>query len=157
MNRQLIWGFLAIGFAVWGIGYTGYHVGRWPGPRAALVTVVVVLALAFDFTNGIHDAANSIATVVSTRVLDAVAGRRLGRVLQLRRRLRVWHPRRHDDRQGRRRPEIVDTPMILSGLLGAILEPHHVVPGAPDKFLARPDRRAWRAPLSPRRASERSS
>ncbi|MCA1832504.1 MAG: anion permease [Mycobacteriales bacterium] len=35
----------------------------------ALWTVVAV-ALAFDFTNGFHDAANSIATVVSTRVLS---------------------------------------------------------------------------------------
>jgi PiT family inorganic phosphate transporter len=32
--------------------------------------VVILLALAFDFTNGFHDAANSIATVVSTRVLS---------------------------------------------------------------------------------------
>ncbi|MGQ0848132.1 MAG: inorganic phosphate transporter [Actinomycetota bacterium] len=32
--------------------------------------IVVALALAFDFTNGFHDAANSIATVVSTRVLS---------------------------------------------------------------------------------------
>lgn len=31
--------------------------------------VCMFLALAFDFTNGFHDAANSIATVVSTRVL----------------------------------------------------------------------------------------
>jgi PiT family inorganic phosphate transporter len=31
---------------------------------------VVALALAFDFINGFHDAANSIATVVSTRVLS---------------------------------------------------------------------------------------
>jgi PiT family inorganic phosphate transporter len=30
----------------------------------------VLLALVFDFTNGFHDAANSIATVVSTRVLS---------------------------------------------------------------------------------------
>ncbi|MGZ5041718.1 MAG: anion permease, partial [Usitatibacter sp.] len=30
---------------------------------------LVVLALAFDFLNGLHDAANSIATVVSTGVL----------------------------------------------------------------------------------------
>src|ERR1700734_3489460 len=30
---------------------------------------VVLLGLAFDFINGFHDAANSIATVVSTRVL----------------------------------------------------------------------------------------
>jgi PiT family inorganic phosphate transporter len=34
-----------------------------------LVIGVVVAALAFDFINGFHDAANSIATVVSTRVL----------------------------------------------------------------------------------------
>ena len=34
------------------------------------VVAVVVLALGFDFTNGFHDAANSIATVVSTRVLS---------------------------------------------------------------------------------------
>ncbi len=32
--------------------------------------IVAVVALAFDFTNGFHDAANSIATVVSTRVLS---------------------------------------------------------------------------------------
>src|SRR5687767_11001301 len=31
--------------------------------------VLVCVALAFDFMNGFHDAANSIATVVSTRVL----------------------------------------------------------------------------------------
>jgi inorganic phosphate transporter, PiT family len=35
-----------------------------------LVGVIVVVALAFDFVNGFHDAANSIATVVSTRVLS---------------------------------------------------------------------------------------
>ena len=31
---------------------------------------VIAIALAFDFVNGFHDAANSIATVVSTRVLS---------------------------------------------------------------------------------------
>jgi inorganic phosphate transporter, PiT family len=36
----------------------------------ATVLLLAALALAFDFTNGIHDAANSIATVVSTRVLS---------------------------------------------------------------------------------------
>src|SRR3954465_3064227 len=35
----------------------------------ALLAVIAV-ALAFDFVNGFHDAANSIATVVSTRVLS---------------------------------------------------------------------------------------
>ena len=40
-------------------------------PDLALLSVIaiVLLALVFDFTNGFHDAANSIATVVSTRVL----------------------------------------------------------------------------------------
>jgi PiT family inorganic phosphate transporter len=33
------------------------------------IALIVVLALAFDFVNGFHDAANSIATIVSTRVL----------------------------------------------------------------------------------------
>jgi len=33
------------------------------------ILLLILLALAFDFLNGFHDAANSIATVVSTRVL----------------------------------------------------------------------------------------
>jgi inorganic phosphate transporter, PiT family len=39
----------------------------------AVVIGLVVVALAFDFINGFHDAANSIATIVSTRVLSPVA------------------------------------------------------------------------------------
>jgi inorganic phosphate transporter, PiT family len=35
-----------------------------------LVVVTILIALTFDFLNGFHDAANSIATVVSTRVLS---------------------------------------------------------------------------------------
>lgn len=34
-----------------------------------LLVVVVILAVVFDFINGFHDAANSIATIVSTKVL----------------------------------------------------------------------------------------
>jgi PiT family inorganic phosphate transporter len=34
-----------------------------------VLAVLILVALAFDFMNGFHDAANSIATVVSTRVL----------------------------------------------------------------------------------------
>ena len=37
-----------------------------------IVVMLVVLAIAFDFMNGFHDAANSIATVVSTGVLRPV-------------------------------------------------------------------------------------
>jgi len=41
-------------------------------PTVALPIIIglVAVALAFDFINGLHDAANSIATVVSTRVLS---------------------------------------------------------------------------------------
>lgn len=34
-----------------------------------IATLVIVMALVFDFINGFHDAANSIATIVTTRVL----------------------------------------------------------------------------------------
>ena len=37
---------------------------------SALLVLIVLVALTFDFLNGFHDAANSIATVVSTRVLS---------------------------------------------------------------------------------------
>src|SRR5512135_538251 len=35
----------------------------------ALVAVIIGIALLFDYINGFHDAANSIATIVATRVL----------------------------------------------------------------------------------------
>ena len=35
-----------------------------------LVVLIIIVALAFDYVNGFHDAANSIATVVATRVLS---------------------------------------------------------------------------------------
>ena len=37
---------------------------------SGMLLLVVVLALLFDFSNGWHDSANAIATVVSTRVLS---------------------------------------------------------------------------------------
>ncbi len=39
-------------------------------PDLLLLIITVLIALIFDFLNGFHDAANSIATVVSTRVLS---------------------------------------------------------------------------------------
>jgi PiT family inorganic phosphate transporter len=39
-------------------------------PALVTISVVVIVALIFDYINGFHDAANSIATVVSTRVLS---------------------------------------------------------------------------------------
>ncbi|MEN6407447.1 MAG: inorganic phosphate transporter [Thermoguttaceae bacterium] len=121
MNRQVIWSLLAAGFAVWGLCYTAYHVGQMAMIAPGVVTVVILLALAFDFTNGIHDAANSIATVVSTRVLtplqavvwaamfNFIAAYVFGTDVAMTIGKGVVHP------------DVVDTPMILSGLLGAIL------------------------------------
>jgi inorganic phosphate transporter, PiT family len=34
------------------------------------IVFIIIIALVFDFTNGMHDSANSIATIVSTRVLS---------------------------------------------------------------------------------------
>ena len=35
-----------------------------------LIAAIIGIALVFDFTNGFHDSANSISTVVSTKVLS---------------------------------------------------------------------------------------
>ncbi len=43
-------------------------------PTLLFVIFIIAIALAFDFVNGFHDAANSIATVVSTRVLTPFQG-----------------------------------------------------------------------------------
>jgi inorganic phosphate transporter, PiT family len=121
MNRQWIWGSLAIGFVVWGIAYTTYHIGVLAASASALVTTVVVLALAFDFTNGIHDAANSIATVVSTRVLTPLQAVVWAAFFNF---VAAWLFKTEVAQtigKGIVHQKDVDTLMILSGLLGAIL------------------------------------
>src|SRR5579864_8650217 len=86
----------------------------------SLLFVVVFLTLAFEFSNGWHDAANSIATVVSTRVLTplrAVAwaafwnfvaafvfGTKVAQTLS----------------KGMVRIDLVDEKVLLAGLLGAV-------------------------------------
>ena len=68
----------------------------------AILWIVVATAIAFDFTNGFHDTANSIATSVSTRAMSPRVAVIDGRRPELRRRLPVAG-RRRDDRQGHRR------------------------------------------------------
>ena len=41
-----------------------------PSPPVELIVAIIGIALIFDFTNGFHDSANSISTVVSTKVLS---------------------------------------------------------------------------------------
>lgn len=48
-----------------------------------LLALVVVLTLIFDYINGFHDAANAIATVVSTRAMSPVVAVTYGAILNL--------------------------------------------------------------------------
>jgi PiT family inorganic phosphate transporter len=121
MNRQLFWGFLAIGFAVCGICYTLYHVGMLARIAPIFVTVVIVLALGFDFTNGIHDAANSIATVVSTRVLTPLQAVVWAAFFNFAAAYLFNTEVAMTIGKGIVRPDVVDTSLVFSGLLGAIL------------------------------------
>ena len=47
----------------------------------ALLLLIIVLGLAFEFVNGFHDAANAIATIVATRVLSPTAAVMMAGVL----------------------------------------------------------------------------
>lgn len=49
----------------------------------AVLVVVVAIALLFDYTNGFHDAANAVASVVSTRALTLRAALTLGAVMNM--------------------------------------------------------------------------
>ncbi|MGH8868581.1 MAG: inorganic phosphate transporter [Actinomycetes bacterium] len=49
----------------------------------AIIIAVILVALAFDYTNGFHDAANAIATAVSTRALTPRAALALAAVMNL--------------------------------------------------------------------------
>lgn len=51
--------------------------------QAAVLVLVVVIALVFDYTNGFHDAANAIATSVSTRALTPRAALLMAAVMNL--------------------------------------------------------------------------
>jgi PiT family inorganic phosphate transporter len=86
-----------------------------------LVISVIAVALAFDFLNGFHDAANSIATVVSTRVLSPRAAVLLAAVcnfsaaffMNTRVAATIGHDIVHQ--------EFLDPYLVLFGLLGAII------------------------------------
>ena len=71
-----------------------------------VLVIVVVTALAFDFTNGFHDTANAIATSVSTRAMSPRFAVLLVGGPELRRRLHLAQGRRH----GRPRASSSPTP-----------------------------------------------
>lgn len=87
----------------------------WP------VYAIIALALAFDFINGFHDAANSIATVVSTRVLSprwAVVWAAFFNFIAF----RFFHTGvAATIGKGTVHPEFVTQQVVAAGLIGAVI------------------------------------
>ncbi len=85
-----------------------------------VVAMLVILAIAFDFMNGFHDAANSIATVVSTGVLkpgNAVVFAAGFNLLAL----FIFHLSvAATVGKGIVQPDVVDTHVVFGALMGAI-------------------------------------
>jgi PiT family inorganic phosphate transporter len=86
-----------------------------------LVAFVIVVALSFDFLNGFHDSANSIATVVSTKVLSPRAAVFLAAICNFSAAFfletKVAATIGHDIVF----PQFLDPYMVMFGLLGAII------------------------------------
>ena len=87
---------------------------------AEFVLFIVAVALAFDFINGFHDSANSIATIVGTRVLSPVAAVVWAAVFNFSGLFFVGTAVAKSVAAGFIDVSIVDANVILGGLLGAI-------------------------------------
>jgi PiT family inorganic phosphate transporter len=85
------------------------------------VLVIVAIALAFDFINGFHDSANSIATVVSTRVLTPGVAVVWAAFFNFLAAFVVGTAVAKTIGKGLIDPHVVDPNVILGALLGAIL------------------------------------
>ncbi len=85
-----------------------------------LIIFIVLLALVFDYTNGFHDAANSIATVVSTRVLSPGKAVALAAFFNFIAFMFVGTHVASTIGKGLINIDMVDEWVILAGLVGAI-------------------------------------
>src|SRR5581483_9994925 len=90
-------------------------------PSNTLLLVTVVIALSFDFLNGFHDAANSIATVVSTRVLSPKLAVLWAATFNFLAAFLLGTAVAKTIGQGMIRVEAVTQYVVISGLLGAIV------------------------------------
>ena len=86
-----------------------------------LVAITVAVALAFDFLNGFHDSANSIATVVSTRVLSPKLAVLWAAFFNFIAAFLLGTAVAHTIGKGMIRLEIVTQNVVLAGLGGAIV------------------------------------
>jgi PiT family inorganic phosphate transporter len=85
------------------------------------VVGIVAMALVFDFINGFHDSANSIATVVSTRVLSPGVAVVWAAVFNVLAAFVVGTAVAKTIGKGLIEPSVVDPNLILSALVGAII------------------------------------
>ena len=86
-----------------------------------LVVTIIVVALIFDFLNGFHDAANSIATVVATRVLSPLQAVVWAAFFNFVAAFVYGVPVAKTIGSGIVQPELVTPIIILAGLSGAIV------------------------------------
>lgn len=85
------------------------------------VLLIVVVALIFDFINGFHDSANSIATIVGTRVLSPLAAVAWAATFNFAAAFVVGTPVAKAVAAGYVDLAIVDQNVIFGGLIGAIV------------------------------------
>ena len=86
-----------------------------------LVLITILVALIFDFVNGFHDSANSIATVVSTRVLSPKLAVLWAATFNFLAAFFLGTAVAKTIGSGMIHLEFVDQYVVLTGLLGAIL------------------------------------
>jgi PiT family inorganic phosphate transporter len=89
-------------------------------PTVTYVLVIIAVALAFDFINGFHDSANSIATVVATRVLTPGIAVLWAAFFNFAAAFVVGTAVAKTMGKGLIDPTAVDPDVILAGLLGAV-------------------------------------
>jgi PiT family inorganic phosphate transporter len=87
----------------------------------AYVIAIVLVAFIFDFINGFHDSANSIATVVATRVLNPLQAVAWAAFFNFVAAFTVGTAVAKTIGSGMINPAAVDPNVILGGLLGAII------------------------------------
>ncbi len=86
----------------------------------AFILAIILIAFVFDFINGFHDSANSIATVVSTRVLSPTAAVVWAGVFNFVAVFVFGTAVARSIATGIVDPGVVDANVVLAGLIGAI-------------------------------------
>jgi PiT family inorganic phosphate transporter len=87
----------------------------------ALVGLIIAIAVLFDFVNGFHDAANSIATVVATRVLSPTQAVSMAAVFNFVAAMLFGTGVAATVGKGFVNTDVVTPYVVLAGLLGAIV------------------------------------